>query len=186
LALAEAGQLTLEHQKVNVADLVGQAVERHRLRAAEKGVELGIEIRQQLPAVSLDPQRIGQVLHNLLANALRYTPSGGKVTLACWPFEVRQEHACPSPSPPGALQPLAEGHWPALSVADTGPGVPAQDLPHVFERFYRGDRSRSRSSGGTGLGLAIARQLIEAHEGKIAGENDPRGRARFTFVLPVI
>lgn len=186
LALAEAGQLTPKHQVVNVADLVQQAVESHRPQAAEKGIELEIDIPQQLPAVSLDPQRISQVLHNLLANALRYTPSEGKVTLACWPFEIRQGHVSSSPSLLGALLPLAEGHWLALSVADTGPGIAAQDLPHVFERFYRGDRSRARSSGGTGLGLAIARQLVEAHGGEIAGENDPQGGARFTFALPVV
>jgi len=186
LALAEAGQLAPEHQVVNVADLVQQAVESHRPQAVEKGIELGIDTPQELPAVSLDPQRISQVLHNLLANALRYTPSEGKVTLACWPFEIRQGQVSSSPSLLDALLPLAEGPWLALSVADTGPGIAAQDLPHVFERFYRGDKSRARSSGGTGLGLAIARQLVEAHGGKITGENDPQGGARFTLALPVI
>jgi len=81
--------------------------------------------------------------------------------------------------------PLKEGHWLALSVADTGPGIPCEELPYVFERFYRGDRSPSRSSGGTGLGLAIARHLVQAHGRKIAVVNEPQGGTPFTFVLPV-
>jgi signal transduction histidine kinase len=185
LALAEAGRLALERQMVNLADLMQQVVESHRAQAAEKGIELGVDIPQPLPALPLDPQRIGQVLHNLLANALRYTPSEGNVTVACWPLEVRQGQLLSSHSLPEALLPLTENHWVALSVADTGPGIDLEDLPHVFERFYRGDRSRSRSSGGTGLGLAIARQLVEAHGGRIAVANEPQGGARFTFVLPV-
>jgi len=185
LALAEAGQLALERQVVNVADLVQQSVDSHRPQAAEKQIELRVSTHEPLPAVSLDPQRIGQVLHNLLGNALRYTPSKGKVTVACWPFEARQGQISSPDSLPSALLSVAEGHWLALTVADTGPGIAPEDLPHVFERFYRGDRSRSRSSGGTGLGLAIARQLVEAHRGQIAAENEPQGGARFTFVLPV-
>jgi len=146
---------------------------------------VGVNIPERLSTVSLAPQRIGQVLHNLLANALRYTPSGGRVTLAGWPFEVRQGQLLTPHPLPTALLPLAEGHWLALSVVDTGPGIAPEDLLYVFERFYRGDRSRSRASGGTGLGLAIARQLVEAHGGKIAVMNEPQGGARFTFVLPV-
>lgn len=185
LALAEAGQLTLERQPTDVTKLVQQVVESHRPQAGEKGIELRVDCAEKLPVVQLDPQRIGQVLHNLLANALRYTPSGGSVIVAGWPFEVRRGQPI-SPHPlPAPLQSLPEGHWLALSVADTGPGIAPQDLPYIFERFYRGDKSRSRSSGGTGLGLAIARQLVEAHGGKIAAGNEPEGGARFTFVLPV-
>lgn len=114
-----------------------------------------LKLQTGLPTVSLDPQRMGQVLHNLLANALRYTPSGGSVTVEGWCFEVCEGRPSSLHALPEALLPLTEGHWLALSVRDTGPGIPPQDLPYVFERFYRGDRSRSRSSGGTGLGLAI-------------------------------
>jgi signal transduction histidine kinase len=184
LALAEAGQLALERQMASLTDLVQLVVESHRPEAKEKGIELAADIPQQLPALSLDPQRIGQVLHNLLANALRYTPAEGKVIVDCWPFEMRQERVL-SPRPlSDALLPLAEGLWVAVGVTDTGPGIAPDDLPHVFERFYRGDPSRSRSSGGTGLGLAIARQLVEAHGGRITVENGPQGGARFTLVLP--
>ena len=90
LALAQAGQLAPERQMVNVTDPVQQAVESHRPEAAETGIDLAVNIPERLPTVSLDLQRIGHVLHNLLANALRYTPSGGRVTVAGWPFQVRQ------------------------------------------------------------------------------------------------
>lgn len=146
---------------------------------------MGTELPERLPTISLDPQRIGQVLHNLLANAVRHTPDGGRVIVACWSLDVHREPACPSPSIPAALLPLSQGCWLALSVTDTGPGLTPGDLAHLFDRFYRGDKSRSRSSGGTGLGLAIVRQLVEAHGGKVTGENDPRGGSRFTLVLPV-
>lgn len=185
LALAEAGQLTMERQPTDVAKLVQHVVESHRPQAEEKGIRLRVDCAEKLPMAPLDPQRIGQVLHNLLANALRYTPSGGSVTMTGWPFEVRRGRLI-SPHPlPAPLQPLPDGCWLALSVADTGPGIAPKDLPYIFERFYRGDRSRSRSSGGTGLGLAIARQLVEAHGGKIAASNGPQGGAQFTFVLPI-
>jgi len=185
LALAEAGQLTLERQMVNVEDLIHQTIKGHRPQAVEKGIKLRIDIPQSLPLASLDPQRIGQVLRNLLSNALRYTPRGGKITISCQPFEVHQDHPpthCPVPA---ALLPLEDGAWLAFSVADTGPGIASEDLPHIFERFYRSDKSRSHASGGTGLGLAIARRLVEAHQGKLIAENEPQGGARFTFVLPV-
>jgi len=110
----------------------------------------------------VDPQRIEQVLLNLLDNACRYTPPGGKIVLSAY----RED---------GAVH---------VSVRDGGPGIAPEDLPHIFERFYRGDKSRARSSGGTGLGLSIAKALIEAHGGKIWAENAPQGGACFHFTVP--
>jgi signal transduction histidine kinase len=148
-------------------------------------VVLQVHAEQALPPVSVDPQRVAQVLRNLLANALRYTPAAGQVTVGAWACQAR-EGQCLSTSPlPASVLPLKDGAWLAVSVADTGPGIAAEDLPHIFERFYRGDRSRSRASGGTGLGLAIVRQLIEAHGGKVAVESVLPSGARFVFVLPV-
>jgi signal transduction histidine kinase len=102
-----------------------------------------------------------QILGNLLANALRYTPEGGKV-------QVKLEWGAKTVR---------------LNVCDSGPGIPPEALPHIFERFYRADKSRSRSEGGTGLGLAIARQLAEAHGGTLVAENAPEGGARFILTL---
>jgi signal transduction histidine kinase len=112
--------------------------------------------------VDVDPQRMGQVLRNLLDNALTHTPPGGEIAVAAH----------------------TEGQWVEVSVRDTGSGIAAEDLPYVFERFYRADKSRSRATGGAGLGLAIARQLVEAHGGCIWVESTEREGSTFTFALP--
>jgi signal transduction histidine kinase len=134
-------------------------------------VELINEPAGKLPPVRADAGRIAQVLNNLVSNALRYTPKGGRVSL-------------------GASLDPESGHV-LFSVADTGTGIEPGDLPHVFDRFYRSDKSRSRGSGGSGLGLAIARQLVEAHGGTIRAESpagtgkngEPCG-TRIIFFLP--
>src|SRR5690606_17691056 len=115
-----------------------------------------------LPAVTGDADRLAQVLRNLLSNALRHTPAGGQVT-------VRVARA---------------GQAVRIQVADTGSGISADDLPHVFDRFYRGDRSRSRQGGGAGLGLAIARQLVTAHGGTLTVESAAEVGTTFTMRLP--
>jgi two-component system OmpR family sensor kinase len=163
LALAEAGQLRLERQPVAPADVVNRAMESARIQAAAKGIALQTDLTEDLPLVDVDPQRIGQVLGNLLNNALVHTPSGGKIVVAAG----------------------ARGSEVEFSVMDTGEGIPSEDLPYIFERFYRADRSRSRVTGGTGLGLAIARQLVEAHGGRIEVESEVGRGTQFTFTLPV-
>lgn len=149
LALAEAGQLRLERRPVASADVVNRAVEAARAQAVARGVALQADLPENLPLVDVDPQRIEQVLGNLLNNALIHTPSGGEIVVAA----------------------RAQGSEVEVSVRDTGEGIPAEHLPHVFERFYRADRSRSRATGGTGLGLAIVKQLVEAHGGRIEVES---------------
>ncbi|MEM2002731.1 MAG: ATP-binding protein, partial [Candidatus Methanomethylicaceae archaeon] len=124
--------------------------------------KLEAEIADDLPTLAIDPQRIEQVLLNILDNACRYTPPGGTIRLS-----ARTENSAVH-----------------VSVRDEGPGIAPEDLLHIFERFYRGDKSRARSSGGTGLGLAIAKALIEAHGGKIWAENAPEGGACVHFTLP--
>ena len=164
LALADAGQLTLERQPVDFAGLVERVVERFQPQAASQQVSLSYQPpNNRLPLLSLDAMRIEQILNNLLSNALRYTPPGGQVTVA-----------------------LAQhGRQARLTLQDTGSGIPAEALAHVFERFYRADRARSRREGGSGLGLAIARQLARAHGGEISADNSPQGGAVFTLVLPI-
>jgi signal transduction histidine kinase len=178
LSLAEAGHLKLEPQPVALADVVDRAVEAVRPRTEAEGITLQIDLPEDL-LLDIDPQRIGQVLRNLLENALAHTPSGGEVA-------VSAHAACPEPS--GALS-LSKGRrgdqWVEVSVRDTGAGIAAEDLPYVFERFYRADKSRSRATGGAGLGLAIARQLVEAHGGRIWVESTEGEGSTFTFALPI-
>ncbi len=163
LALAEAGQLKLECQPVAPADLVNRAIEAVRAQATAGGITLQTDLPADLPLVDVDPQRIGQVLGNLLNNALTHTPSGREIVVAARPGESEVE----------------------VSVSDTGEGIPPEHLPYIFERFYRADKSRSRATGGTGLGLAIAKQLVEAHGGRIEVESEVGRGTQFTFILPV-
>lgn len=171
LALAEAGQLRLERRPVAPADVVNRALEAARPRARAEGVTLRSDLPADSPLVNVDPQRIGQVLGNLLSNALTHTPSGGAITIAA--------RRCPE------LVEGAKGAEVEVSVSDTGEGIPPEDLPYVFERFYRADKSRSRATGGTGLGLSIAKQLVEAHGGRIEAESEVGRGTQFTFTLPV-
>ena len=165
LSLAEAGQLPLHRTAVSAADLLADVATSFSGAAEEAGIELRIDIHADGNDLILDadPDRLDQVLSNLVANALRFTPSGGRVTL----------HAEPAP------------HGVRLSVADTGAGIPAEDLPFVFDRFWRGDRARLRvEGGGSGLGLAIARQLVQAHGGQIDVESQVGEGTRFLIELP--
>jgi signal transduction histidine kinase len=178
LSLAEAGQLRLERQPVALADIVDRAVEAVRLRAEAKGVTLQVDLPEDL-LVDVDPQRVGQVLRNLLENALAHTPPDGQIALSA-------HETCPEPSDALSLsRGRRDDQWVEVSVRDTGSGIAAEDLPYVFERFYRVDKSRSRATGGTGLGLAIARSLVEAHGGRIWVESTEGEGSTFTFALPI-
>ncbi|WP_322800712.1 sensor histidine kinase [Thermoflexus sp.] len=162
LTLAEAGQLRLDREMVDLKRLIEETVDGIALQAAEKGLHLEVEVPAELPPILADPTRIRQVLMNLLTNAVRYTPSGGQIVVRA--------------------QDLGDGV--RVSVRDTGIGIAPEDLPHVFDRFYRAERSRSRADGGSGLGLAIARHLIEAHGGRIGVESTPGEGTCFFFTLP--
>jgi two-component system OmpR family sensor kinase/two-component system sensor histidine kinase BaeS len=156
LSTAEAGALKLHRQRTDPRELVDAAVASFSARAAEDGVRLGGRTAERLPEVDVDPVRIGEVLSNLLSNAIRHTPVGGEVSVSGAARE-------------GAVE---------LAVRDTGPGIPAEQLPHVFDRF-----SRSPDSPGAGLGLAIAKSLVEAHGGRIRAESGPGGTT-ISFDLP--
>jgi signal transduction histidine kinase len=163
LTLADSGQLHFDRRRLDLAGLAERAAGLFEAEAAERNIKLAVEIRPDLPAVLADEQRVGQVIGNLVGNALRYINPGGQVTIS----------ACPS------------GAQVEMAVSDTGPGLPETDLPHIFDRFWRGEKSRARSSGGAGLGLAIARQLVEAQGGRIWASNEPGGGLRVAFTLPV-
>ena len=163
LALAEAGQLQLELKTVVVEDLITQVSEGLEVQAREKGVTLKHEVTGNLPKIQADEQRITQVLYNLMSNALRHTPTGGTITTT---VELRDERVL-------------------VNVRDTGTGIATEDLPHIFERFYRADRSRTRATGGSGLGLTISKQIIEAHGGQIWAQSWLGAGSTFAFSLPL-
>ncbi|MGI5499601.1 HAMP domain-containing sensor histidine kinase [Lentzea sp. CA-135723] len=144
LAVAEAGSLRLTLERVNVAAALEQVQAAHEARAAQAGVTLSVTADPGL-FVRADALRLRQVLDNLVGNALRYVPAGGSVAVD----GTRHDDAC------------------VITVRDTGAGIAEEDLPHVFDRFWRADKSRSRSTGGSGLGLAIVRKLVEAHGGTV-------------------
>ena len=161
LAVTESGQLALQVQNCDLVDLVSKALAAMQPQAETKGVAMDIVAPQRLP-VQADPERIGQVLRNLLVNASNYTQAGGSVRVV---VGVRGDEV-------------------EVAVEDTGPGIPEEELPYVFERFYRVDRSRSRATGGVGLGLTIARRLVEAHGGKMAVRSQLGKGSSFSFTLP--
>jgi len=163
LSLAEAGELKLVYQVEDIAKLVKRAVTSWQPQVAAKEISLSIDLPDNLPLVNIDGQRVKQVLHNLLENAVAHTGEGGTITVAA----------------------AKQGNWVGISVSDTGRGIPAEDLPNIFERFYRVDRSRARATGGSGLGLTIARRLVEAHGGKIAVQSELGKGSRFSFTLPI-
>jgi len=165
LSRVESGAFTLDLQPVSLPDLAETARRRLSAPYAAKGVSLTLNLPPDLPPVRADTDRLLQVLTNLLGNALQYTPTGGRVTLSA---EKR-------------------GREVLIRVTDTGIGIPAEHLPHIFDRFYRVDRSRSRQSGGgSGIGLTICKHLVEAHGGRIWAESAGEGQgSTFFFTLPV-
>ena len=162
LARVDAGELRLERSQTRVRELLQSVLEGLRPRAEAKGVTLSLETDPSLPALDLDATRIAQVVGNLLENAITHTSEGGRVTVSA--------HAAANAV--------------TVAVADTGPGIAPEDLPRLFDRFYRADPSRSRSTGGTGLGLTITRRLVEAHGGSIEAESVVGQGSRFIIRLP--
>jgi signal transduction histidine kinase len=163
LSLSDAGELALLREPTAPASLLGRAAAAHAPLAEARHVRLTTTVLEDLPDLEVDPDRLGQVLHNLLSNALRFTPEGGEITLSA------ERHGAEA--------------W--LRVRDSGPGIAHDDLPYVFERFYRTDKARQRLEGGTGLGLSIARSLVEAHGGRLWAESAPGQGATFVIALPV-
>lgn len=162
LSLAEAGELPMSPRPVSPAALLERAFIAYTPQAQKHAISLTLQAPPDLPEVNADPDRLAQVLDNLLNNALRFTPAGGQITLGA--TAVKQ----------------AVRLW----VQDSGPGIPAAELEHVFNRFYRGDKARQRQEGGSGLGLAIARSIVENHHGRIWAASAAGQGATFTIELP--
>jgi len=170
LSQIESGQIQLRLAPASVGGLVNGAVERLRPQAEVGELALDVELPDDLPPVLVDAERVSQVMTNLLHNAIKFTPPGGRVLVTARP------------------EPDAEGERPeriVIEVRDTGMGISAVDLPRVFERFYKSDRARTRGRGGTGLGLAIVRHIVETHGGRVwVNSREGRGSS-FFFTLPV-
>jgi signal transduction histidine kinase len=162
LSQAEAGYLPIRTQTLDVRPLLASLVQKFSDQLLEEGPTLYLDCPSDLPPALADPERVEQVLVNLLGNALRYT-SEGSITIHAW-------------NTPDKI-------W--IAVIDTGQGIAAEDLPHVFDRFWRSDRSRDRLSGGTGIGLAISRRLIELQGGAIQVESQLNKGSTFQFSLPL-
>jgi signal transduction histidine kinase len=170
LARLEDGGGELQRGRVAVESLFSRAAARHAQALADKSLQLETRIAPGADAVDGDARRLEQAVQNLVANAVRHTPPGGRVTLAAEPSTSADGFA------PRAV---------ALSVEDTGPGIPPAHLPHVFERFYRVDTARDQGSGGSGLGLSIVRAIVERHGGRVSVTSPPGLGARFMLTLPV-
>ncbi len=173
LARIEAGQVVMAHEPVAVPSLLQDCAEKMALRAQQGDVRLEVHSEGEL-VVPGDRDRLAQVVNNLLDNALKHTPPGGRITLTAKPVAVE---AAKRGAPPVSLVEIA--------VSDTGEGIPPEDLSRIFERFYRGDKSRGKGSKGAGLGLAIARAIVQAHGGEIKAESLVGLGTRFTITLPM-
>jgi len=164
LSRVEAGQLPVVARAIDLRPVLEAQITQFEPLFSSNQVTLSLDAPEQLPQVWADPDRVAQVLINILANAYRYTPAGGQVT----------------------VQVSTDDQEVRVAVIDSGIGIAAEHLPHLFERFYRVDKSRARNSGGSGIGLAIARHLIYAQGGEIWAESDGIGKgARFIFTLPL-
>ncbi len=162
LSLADAGELPLTRRLVAPGELLGRIAESHQVQAQQKGISLVMEAAEDLPLINIDPDRMVQVLGNLVNNAIRFTPENGEIRLTA----------------------VATSDQLQFNVKDTGPGIAPTDLPHIFNRFYKGDSSRQHNSE-SGLGLAIARSIVEAHGGRIGAASDANQGTTFTITLPI-
>ena len=164
LALADAGELSLIRRLVEPQMMLEHTALAHMVQAEAQNVSLHVEVDPDTPTIYVDRERMGQVLGNLVSNALRYTPNGGRITLGA----------------------SSDGAQVTLRVADTGAGIAAEDLPHIFDRFYRVDKSRHNPSNESGLGLAIAKSIVQVHGGEITAVSDGPGYGTTFFIyLPI-
>lgn len=164
LSMAEAGRLVLVRRPLALNESILKAVHMLQLQAVSKQISLTVDLPVSLPWVEADPGRIGQILRNLICNAITHTPASGKITVSI----VEQEDEI------------------TVSVRDSGCGIAAHHLPYIFERFYRADPSRTRTTGGSGLGLAIVKQIVQAHGGRVRVESQLGHGSCFAFTLPTL
>jgi len=222
LSQIESGRVTLQLAARNIDDVVERTLQRIRPQVDRKQLHVSAHIAPDHPEVLMDDKRVGQVLINLLHNAIKFTPAGGDITVcACvitvdeatprrgyverYVLQAGRQQFAPALAESGSLGiseidsetngaaqavitlpvPHPSGLWMLVSVSDTGIGIPARELPRIFERFYKVDRSRNRNAGGTGLGLAIAKHLVEGHGGRLWADSEEGRGSTFFFTLPI-
>ncbi len=185
LSLLEARGVAFHLGPVDAGQVIQRVLVVHEAAAGRLGVSLAAHVPPALPPARADADRLAQVIHNLVANALTHTPRGGRVTVSA-SAETPPRRTAAGEAPPPASSGAAPSprRFLTVTVTDTGPGIPAEALPYVFERFYRVDPSRRRETGGSGLGLTIARALVERMGGRIWVESEPGAGARFSFTVP--
>jgi two-component system, OmpR family, sensor histidine kinase BaeS len=162
LSLADAGELSINLQTIEPGRLLQEVASLYQYQAQKKNIALELEVASPLPALEIDPGRMTQVLTNILDNATRHTPEGGRILLSAKQISEMVE----------------------LAIQDSGPGLPKEETERIFERFYRADASRRRDDGGSGLGLAIAKSIVLAHNGQLSAESEPGKGLKITISLP--
>ena len=167
LSLAEINELTLHKEPYDINVLLERAVSMLQPLCDEKSLTVHLDLARDLPKVSIDIDRINQVIYNLLNNAIRYIEAGCMITVLTQVVTVQG-------------QPYVQ-----VQIADTGSGIAPEDLQHIFQYFYRSEKSRSRKSGGSGIGLALARQFVRSHGGRIWADSEVGRGTTFTFILPI-
>jgi len=183
LSQIESGRMAMTLRPSDIGAIVERAAKRVKPQAERRDLTLNVELEPNLPPALVDDERIGQVLLNLLNNAVKFTPGGGAITIAARAIAEPVGRDCPRLARELAQTELERAIL--LAVSDTGVGVPQSEVDRVFERFYKVDRARTRNSGGTGLGLAIAKHLVERHGGRIWLESTEGQGSTFSFLLPV-
>jgi len=184
LSRIESGQAPFQLEAVTMVDIVRAPVERLRPQAERAGLQLTLDLPPDLPAVLADTERMQQVITNLVHNAIKFTPAGGRIGVSSSRFRVSGDGAIEPETLTLKPETLSAGEWVLIAVEDTGVGISADDLPRIFERFYKADRARS--GGGTGLGLSIAKHIVQAHDGRIWADSVEGRGSTFSIALPAL
>ncbi len=184
LSRIESGRAPIRLEPVTAADVVAVPVERLRPQAERAGLSLVVSIAPDLPPFLADKDRIQQVVTNVVHNAIKFTPRGGRIQVSARQLVGSHDWSTTLATIGLQLGDLSPGEWVLVQIEDSGVGIPADDLPRIFERFYKADRARS--GGGTGLGLAIAKHIIQAHDGRIWAQSVEGEGAIFSFALPLL
>jgi two-component system sensor histidine kinase BaeS len=167
LALADSGEIALNKKKIDINKVIETSITMLNMQIKAKNINIKNDFQKENPELFVDPERFNQVIYNLLMNATKYTPENGNI-------EIKTEKL---------LENKIESV--KITIKDSGKGIPPEDLPYIFERFYRVDKSRNKKTGGLGLGLSIVRKIIELHGGTISVESTPDVGSNFYIVIPV-